>query len=427
MYHRALTFLLILCSLTALPACQPGVTLSDPTPEPASPTTPAAALAPTPNAVIDQATALPALSAEDTFVVIAALHANLNTLSLWGPNPPSPFERHAVIRPLLEIGMGPLGEILPAYQPPEAFLAEWQAAGQLYAEVYPQALVWADGELGDDPFWALHESAAARAADLVREAEEIAAGLGVQTGIYGPPEYLGAAQAVFRLLPAAGTQADADAGDPVSEVLPPREDVPGLQAVEVKPFLYPFAGSDVFVVVGLVEHTGTAPLADVLVEVRFYNYLDEHLGTSAGRLLADVALPGAVYPFSATTVTEGEEAALKDWTRYEVAITARPADQASYQFFTFELLSAEPTASGGIEVRGLLTNVGMETVSGEQVWVGVAARDAAGVLVGVGEGYLLDPVELASGASAEFRAQIEAVSGVTAEYWFLAEVRSFVP
>jgi len=257
------------------------------------------------------------------------------------------------------------------------------------------------------------------------EGAVLAAGpLGVDISRYGPG-YAGAVEVVFTLQPEMPPAAVESFTVPGSD---PLEEAPDLQAVEVSPFLYSFAGSEIFLVIGRIENAGAQPQQDVEVEIRFYNFLDEHLGTSRGRLLAGTANPGGTYPFSASTVTEGEEAALKDWTRYEVAVYARPADAESYQDFELVSSAVAPDSSGRFVIEGQLTNTGGSVVQAGEIRVVVMAFGNDGGLVGVGEGGALAEgpeltgSALAPGGTLNFQVVIEALSAAPAEFHFFAEV-----
>lgn len=392
---------------TTAPATQPSPT---PTPEHPEPTL--------------EPTAVPALDAQTTFEVVAAVHAYVLMLDDWADQSTTLFERQAMLQPVIEIGMAPLGGILADYTPEPALAASWAVAADLHADLYPQALDWVTGNLADQAFIESLAEIRETSRQMIEGAVLAAGPLGVDTAQYGPG-YAGAVEVVFTLQPAEAS--------PTAEafVLPdagPLEEAPGLQAVEVRPFLYSFAGSEIFLVIGLVEHSGVQPMQGVEVEVRFYNFQDEHLGTSRGRLLAGTANPGETYPFSASTVTEGEEAALKDWTRYEVTVYARPVEAESYQDFELVSSAIAPDSSGRFVIEGQLTNTGDRVVQAGEISVGVMAIGSEGDLVGVGEGVALAAGPdltgdtLAPGGTLNFQIVIEAVSAAPAEFRFFAEV-----
>jgi len=191
----------------------------------------------------------------------------------------------------------------------------------------------------------------------------------------------------------------------------------------LNPFVYPFAGMDVFLTIGMLENTSPQAQERVEVEIKFFNFLGEHLGTMAGRLLARVALPGKVYPFSASIVTEGEETALKDWVEYVVTVYSQPfpAAETAYQDFDLSISSASQDTSGSHLIKGTMTHLGSETVPSEEVRIGVMAFDSAGELVGVGNGFVLSGESLSPGMSVDFQAVLEAVSGEPANYLLFAE------
>ena len=416
--------LLALLALLLLTACAPAAETPTAAPTTAPTIQPTATPTLQPSVPAPEPTAVPVLDAETTFQVVAAVHAYVLMLDEWADQSITLFERQAMLQPVIEIGMAPLGGILADYTPEPALAASWAAAADLHANLYPQALDWVTGNLADQAFIELLAEIRETARQMIEGAVLAAGPLGVDTGQYGPG-YAGAVEVVFTLQPAeASPTAEAfilpDAG--------PLEEAPGLQAVEVRPFLYSFAGSEIFLVIGLVENTGVQPMQGIEVEVRFYNFLDEHLGTSRGRLLAGTANPGETYPFSASTVTEGEEAALKDWTRYEVTVYARPAAAESYQDFELVSSAIAPDSSGRFIIEGQLTNTGDQVVQAGEIRVGVMAFGSEGDLVGVGEGATLAAGPeltgdaLAPGGTLNFQAVIEAVSGAPAEFRFFAEV-----
>ena len=162
----------------------------------------------------------------------------------------------------------------------------------------------------------------------------------------------------------------------------------------------------------------------VEVEIRFFNFLGEHLGTLTGRLLAQVALPGSVYPFSASVLTEGEEEALQDWTEYEVTVLSQPVSSGTvpYQDFSLDVSSARRDSSEAVFIEGGITNQGAETVAIEDVRIAVIALDTAGKLVGVGSGSVSGEGSLSPGQSVPIQATIEALSGEPVTYRLFAEV-----
>ena len=143
-----------------------------------------------------------------------------------------------------------------------------------------------------------------------------------------------------------------------------------------------------------------------------------------GRLLVQTALPGGVYPFSASVVKEGEEAALKDWTDFRAIVFSHPVSDegVSYQDFELSVSSASRKSDGKTVVEGTLTNVGSEMVLAANIRIGVMAFDLDGVLVGVGNGSVTSGGSLMPGQSMPVRAVIDALSAEPARYQFYAEV-----
>ncbi len=367
-------------------------------------------IAPEPTPTVDNV-----LDLQASFEVIAAVHAYVLQVDDWAGQGLSLFERQAVLQPVLELGMGPLNQILMSYTPKSELAGDWEAASEVYAQFYPLALDWAEGGIDDAVFFQAMADIRASSDQMIGSAEKHTAAMGY--GFNYGSGYIGALGVVFTLYPEPdGPVEESLAADEV-----PLEPTPNLLAVEVVPFLYPFAGSDIFLVIGQVEHIDLRPLRDVEVEVLFYNFLDEHLGTVRGRLLAGTANPGEAYPFSASTVTEGEEAALKDWTRYEVVVYARPAESEGYQDFELVTTAATQDGSGRYLIEGELTNTGDLAVPADHVRVGVTAFDSLGSLVGIGDGLALGADPIPPGGVVPFTAVIEAVSGDPADFQFFAE------
>jgi hypothetical protein len=356
------------------------------------------------------------LDLQTSFEVIAAVHAYVLQVDEWAGQGLSLFERQAMLQPVLELGMGPLNQILAEYTPKSELAGDWDAAVEVYGQFYPLALDWAAGVVDDTSFMEAIVRIRDSSEQMIESAEKNTAALGY--GFNYGPDYIGALGVVFSLVPEPGVAVEESAAFAEQEPLSPTSD---LLAVEVVPFLYPFAGSDVFLVAGMVTHIGFEPLQDAEVEIRFYNFLDEHLGTVRGKLLAGTANPGDAYPFSASMVTEGEEAALKDWTRYEVVVYARPAEFESYQDFELVTTAATRDSSGRYLIEGEVTNTGDTAVPAGRIRVGVIASDSLGYLVGVGDGFALGEDLIPPGGVVPFTALIEAVSDAPAEFRFFAE------
>lgn len=376
------------------------------------PATPEAVPTPTPENQLDAAS---------TFEVIAALHAHILEIQGWLPKGLSIFERQAVVRPLAELSILPLGDILRAYIPQSDLAGGWQQAADLYQDFYPQLASWADGDLDDDSFSDIMAGLSSHSSALIAEVGQIAAGLGVETSQYGE-QYALAKSVVFQLT-AGIVQQTTGTGAESGEIAELQQN-PALVVRELNPFIYPFAGMDVFLTIGLLENTGTQAQERVEVEIMFFNFLGEHLGTMTGRLLAQVALPGRVYPFSASIVTEGEEEALKDWTEFEVTVLSQPVADAevSYQDFSLSVSSTRQDGAGRVFIEGSLTNQGAQPVALEDVRLAVMAFDADGKLVGVGNGAALGTGSLNSGQMAPIQAVIESFSGEPSTYRLFAEV-----
>ena len=101
-------------------------------------------------------------------------------------------------------------------------------------------------------------------------------------------------------------------------------------------------------------------------------------------------------------MTEGEEAALKDWVDYEVTVFSRPFEPVGsvFQDFDFSVSSAEVDSSGSYLLEGTLTNLADEAFQAEDIRIAAMAFDADGVLVGVGTGGVLTMDMRSPGAEA---------------------------
>lgn len=386
---------------------------------PVLPTEAAAAV----NAAADPSpTALPhnLLDAPTTFEVVAAVHANLLQIAAWLPQGFSLFERQAIVQPIAEISMWPLEAVFIDYLPHPQLAESWQQAARIHGDFYAQLSSWLDGGLADEEFSQVLAGLLLESEALIGEAARIAEPLGVETSQYGP-DFALARDVVFRLVP--GIESQSQGWETDGATLPARQENPDLVVRQLNPFSYPFAGMDVLLTIGLLENTSPQAQQGVEVEIEFYNFLGEHLGTMTGRLLAQTALPGEVYPFSASIVKEGEEAALQDWVEYQVTVFSRPVSsgEVSYQDFSLSVSSTQQDVAGGILIEGSLTNRGAEAVALENVRIGVMALDSDGMLVGVGNGAALGTGSLASGQMAPIQAVIESLSGEPVTYQFFAE------
>lgn len=403
-----IVFLLAACgSLTAeIPAATntipPGMLPTDLSPTSVLPT-----LTPT-----EPPTLAESLDGQTTFAVIAAVEGNIATIQLWLAQGLSVFERQAVVGPLTETAVAPLGDILQNFIPQPALAESWAQATDLHSSFYPALQSWVQGDIKDADFEQALEGMATEGQRIVTEAGEIAAAqLGVDTARYGP-DYTLANDVVFELTPLIGTASIQNAAS---------QEAPELVVQTLTPFTYSFAGTDVFTVVGVLENTGTTPLTSVEIEVRFYNEDNTLLGITTGVLSASTALPGQQYPFNASTIIQGEEKVLFTWDHYETRVLAQPAGNTPYQDFILTADGAKTNSLGEIELTGTLTNTGSHPVPTGEVHIGAAAYDANGTLVGVGSGSATLLNELTPGASAPFEATISALNGEPVDYQFFAE------
>ncbi|MBN2044542.1 MAG: hypothetical protein JW757_05940 [Anaerolineales bacterium] len=414
MKRRPLLWLILILFLAACsspspsnpPAVTPTANLPTVTPLPPTQTPASAAAAPA-------ETPPPQLSAQSTFEVIAALRAYVLIVEEWIEKTASLEERQAVLAPLIEYGQRPLGKIFDHYIPDDQLQAEWFAARDAFMEFDQSAFAWAIGQSTHEEFLPLLAQVSEITQEMMKDAEKAAQASGLDPSIYGP-DYTGATRAVASLLPELSFQ-------PLAAIPPAGDLNPALQLAQITPFVFSFAGSEIFFTIGTIENASATPQQNVEVEVQYFNFLDEHLGTVRGRLLADIANPAGVYPFIAAELVAGEEEALKDWTRYEAAAFSFPVSVESYQAFDLVLTLSEEIDQQ-IVLRGQLTNTGGQAVELADVRIGAAAFDAAGVLVAVGDGSPASAGALSPGASAAFTIVIQAANGEPASYQFFAEV-----
>jgi len=360
------------------------------------------------------------LDAATTFEVIAAVHAHLVQISAWLPQGLSMFERQTIVQPIAQIRIAPLDVVFSNYLPHPELADSWQQAQEVYLDFYPQLTAWVDGDLADAEFSEALDTLLSRSSALTTGAEHTASQLGVETSILGL-NYTESMDVVFRLEPINNEQHpsfEASVG-----TLAARQENPSLIVNELNPFSYSFAGMDVFLTIGLLENTGAEAQQGVEVEIEFFNFLGEHLGTLAGHLLSQSALPGKVYPFSASIVKEGEETALKAWVEYRVTVFSRPTLQTepSYQEFEMNVSSINQDTGGRMLIAGTLTNIGEEIVSLAEIRIGVMAFDTSGILVGVGNGSVTGEASLSPGETIPIQAVLEAFSAVPASFQFFAE------
>ena len=355
----------ILLALLLLAACSPGqlsTPIVNPTtlPPTSTPIPPTDTPAPT-DITTPTETPVPLLSPQATFEVIAAVHAYVLIVEDYETKDISPEERQAIISPIIEFGVLPLGYFFDQSTPDPQLAGEWRTADGVY-----RALLLNEIDLA--------------AEEMIESAAETAKELGVETAQYGV-DYAGAIDAANALLPEIATQ-------PLPESPALGKLNPELIPVQITPFVFDFAGSEVFYTIGTIENTSTTPQQNVTIEITYYNFLDEHIGTVRGRLLADVANPGSIYPFIATDVIAGEEAALMDQTHYEVTVYSAPAERESYQDFEISLQTFQEI-SGEYHLICQITPIGDQALDPQHLNIGVTAYDANQNLVGVGGGTFL--------------------------------------
>ena len=408
---------MIVVAVLTLTACSsaPAVTPSAPpaTPIPATATPIPATNTPQSAEPDPTTTSIPQLDTQSTFAVIAAIRAHILIVAEWADKDISPAERQAIMVPLMDYSFQPLLTLSDLYTPADPLAGQWHAAFRTSNGFYLTTMAWATGESPDEEFFPELEAESTAIQEILEEAVPIATSDGVDPAQYGP-DYAGANEAAAALLPEITVE-------PLPESPTPGELNPALLPVQITPFVFDFAGSEVFFTIGTIENTSTVPQQNVEVEVAYFNFLDEHIGTVRGRLLADVASPGGVYPFIATDVVAGEEAALKNWTHYEVSAFSYPTSGESYQKFEIAIPTSNDLG-GKYYLYGQITNIGDQPVGIQHIRIGAAAYDAAGALIAVGDGWVGPDGILSPGDSTPFSLIIQAYNGEPASYQFFAEV-----
>ena len=383
----------------------------------------AEALTPTPT--IDPL-ALPVLNAEQSYKMIATVHANILSVAAWVNQGLNQYEKQAVVGSVAELSMAPLAELFGQYIPDPAFDALWQTAKEIHTAFYPQLQTWVSSEMEDENFAGALNALMARSTEMIDEADNIARQqFNLNVNQY-TPTYSLAMEIVFEL---QASQPGVAARMQESPLLPTEEALlenTDLVVKDLTPYLYDFAGSEFFLVVGMLENTGEIPLTHVRVEVRYYDAKRDYIGTSQGELANQAALPGGLYAFTASTIIDGDAAIIRQsWDTYQVTVYAQPlAAEATqhYQDFSLTLSDAKQNVLGDYLIEGTLTNLGTKTVNGSEILVSVMAFDANEKLVGVGEGLALLEGPLAPGMAVPFTAALQSVSGNPVRYLFVAEI-----
>ncbi len=396
------------------------------TPPPASTdtTTPLEAFAEALTPTIDPL-ALPVLNAEQSYKMIATVHANILSVAAWVNQGLNQYEKQAVVGSVAELSMAPLAELFGQYTPDPAFDALWQTAKEIHTAFYPQLQTWVSSEMEDENFAGALNALMARSTEMIDEADNIARQqFNLNVNQYAPT-YSQAMEIVFEL---QATQPGVAARMQESPLLPTEEALQentDLVVKDLTPYLYDFAGSEFFIVVGMLENTGEAPLTHVRVEVRYYDAKRDYIGTSQGELANQAALPGGLYAFTASTIIDGDAAIIRQsWDTYQVTVYAQPLAAETtqyYQDFSLTLSDTQQDVLGDYLIEGTLTNLGTETINGSEILVSVMAFDANEKLVGVGEGLALLEGPLAPGMAVPFTAALQSVSGNPVRYLFVAE------
>jgi hypothetical protein len=425
MKSRLPTLTSIMIAILILAACSPAPiadndtsgpsTLIPPTNTKSPPTEIPPTETPSIEAVSTQ-TAIPQLSARSTFEVISAVHGHILFIEEWQVADVSLYERQAVLYPQLEFMFSMLEKVFKYYRPHPDLANRWDLAERVFTELMPVSLGWASGEIPTENFQPKFSELNFRITETTENATSTAEELGVDTSQYGT-DFTRAIQAANALL------AELAIG-PLPE-LPGRGDLnPEMIPIQITPFIFDFAGSEVFFTIGVIENISDIPQQNATIEVTYFNFLDENLGTVRGRLLADVANPGGSYPFIATDVIYGEEAALKDQTRYEMVVFSSPAEAESYQAFELSVSSSQEY-NGELLLLGQLTNTGDTTLGLERIHIGAAAYDQVDILIGVGEGRPTDEGDLAPGSATTFEIIIQTLAGEPTSYQLFAEAVNF--
>lgn len=360
------------------------------------------------------------------YEMIASVHANILMVESWLVQGISDNQRDAMLAPIAEMSISPLGTLFETYTPPPAFSETWQTAQDIHARFYPQLTSWLNGEQDDNSFEEFLMQLKIESNQLISEADQIAfQEFGIDVAEY-QPDYSLAMDIVFDL---SGVRPGSQAGPHLqTDLLADSEAVenPNLVVSEVTPITYQFAGSDLLLVVGLVENTGSENLELVEVEVSFYDQDNEFLGTLWGTTSAILIEPGHTYPFSASLVIDGDDIAIrKQWATYQITTAAHPltyTPQVYYQDFDIVLSSVVEVQPGQYLLLGTLTNIGTETVSTEDIFISAAGFNVDGKMAGFGKGASIQSSTLAPGESIPFEVTIQSNGGEPVSYQFTAEV-----
>ncbi len=363
----------------------------------------------------------PTLAPEQSYAAIAAVYANILSLESWLAEGLDAFERLAIVGNLVETSLAPLGEIYTRQTPVPELAAEWAEAQQIWEALYPQTQDWISGSVGDVDFGVFLSSTKDRSLAMMAQVNQIAE----QAFGFSPDDFgedydavlsvVYALQASMEEIPPDDLHPQCASGQP--------EVNPDLVVVQLTPFVFEVAGNRVFEVVGLVENSGSLPQVNVEIRVRFEDKEKRYLGTTFGTLSILAAPPGRPVPFRASAIVDGYQKNLVKWETYEVEITSCPSDTAGssyYQDFNLAVSSAVQGMFGEYALTGTLTNTGDETIA-SNISIAVAAFDASGTIVGVGEGFVVPQAPLAPGESLPFEANLVASSAEPAYYEFIAQ------
>ncbi|HKJ26850.1 MAG TPA: FxLYD domain-containing protein [Anaerolineales bacterium] len=366
------------------------------------------------------------LSPEETYQTIAAVHANILLVESWLIQGISDNQREAMPTPIAEMSIAPLADIFQAYMPQPSLAESWQQAQNLHNRFYPQMAAWLNGELAEDDFAEALIALKIESNQMITEADQIAyQEFGIDVAEY-QPDYALAMDIVFAL--AATAPGDLAGPRQLTDLLAASEAEPNpdLLVREVTPVIYQFAGSDLLLLIGLVENTGTENLELVEIEAQFFDVDDAYLGTLWGTTASVLIKPGKTYPFSASLVIDGDDTEIREqWQSYQVSAAAHPlsyAPQAYYHEFDLVLLAVIENEPGEYTIGGSLTNLGTETVDSRDVFISAAGFDAGGALVGVGKGAAIQESVLNPGDSVPFEVVIQTGGEEPVRYQFFAEM-----
>jgi hypothetical protein len=167
-------------------------------------------------------------------------------------------------------------------------------------------------------------------------------------------------------------------------------------------------------IVGLVRNDHDVALDMVEATVNLLDAAGDVVGTQTLPAELLVLQRGEVSPFDVGFWDD-----VPAWESYEISFSGREWDGLFPVYTDFEILSHSAeigTLFGELNVEGQIQNTG--DTEAETVFVSVVLYDAAGKIIGVGEGGLWDRDTLAPGDVAPFSAMVASWAGEWARYEF---------